>query len=329
MAEHTIPESLIERIRAGRAALVLGSSIGALAGMPSWKKLLDKLREAVEQRGKEGDAQAAEDVAGLLKKGRLISATGFLARDLGGEACDAIIAEAWKSPDILPESAKVLGRVPIKAIWTTHPGDFVERAVQSGSPDLWPAPRVGTYESAGELDPRRRNILKLLGDVSKGSYVVVPTSVRRALANAQAFRERLQDLYNDGALIFVGFRVGDPDLQAIFDKVFGSFEVPKVEHYFVAAGLGPVDTEELHAEHHMTVIPLEGQGGDEKSTESLVEFLGQLTAVCEKAGITLAVTRPADDDLEGWMERYHSDPKDAEAIEALAQIEKQAREVGV
>src|SRR5262245_36069181 len=108
MAEITIPESLIERIRAGRAALVLGSSIGALAGMPSWKKLLDKLREAVEQRGKEGDAKAAEDVAGLLKKGRLISACGFLARDLGGEACDAIIAEAWKSPDILPDTAKVL-----------------------------------------------------------------------------------------------------------------------------------------------------------------------------------------------------------------------------
>jgi tetratricopeptide (TPR) repeat protein len=328
-ATHAIPESLIERIRAGRAALVLGSSIGALAGMPSWKKLLDKLREAVEQRGKEGDAKAAEDVAGLLKKGRLTTACGFLARDLGGEACDTIIAEAWKSPDILPESAKVLGRVPIKAIWTTFPGDFVERAVQSGSPDLWPAARVGTYQNAGELEPRRRHILKLLGDLANGSYVVIPTSVRRALANAQAFRDRLQDLYNDGALIFVGFRVGDPDLQALFDKVFGSFEVPAVEHYFVAAGLGPVDTEELEAEHHMKVIPLEGQGGDEKSTESLVEFLGALATECEKAGISLAVTRPPDDDLEGWMERYHADPKDQEAIDALAAIEKQAREVGV
>src|SRR5262249_10875630 len=158
-----------------------------------------------------------------------------------------------------------------------------------GSPDGWPAPRIASYENAADIEPRRRYVLKLLGDLTKpGSYVVVPASVRRALAGAKAYRALLEDLYKDGALIFVGFRHGDPDLEALLDRVFGGFEPPSgALHYFVGAGLGPVDIEELQHEHHMTVVPLEGQGGDERSAESLAAYLGALADACEAAGVSL------------------------------------------
>ena len=58
MHEHTIPESLIEQIRTGRAALVVGAGIG----VPSWKQMLERMTKALETRGRDGD-----DVAtGLL-----------------------------------------------------------------------------------------------------------------------------------------------------------------------------------------------------------------------------------------------------------------------
>ena len=41
MPEHTIPESLIEQIRAGRAVLVVGAGIG----LASWKQLLERMNE--------------------------------------------------------------------------------------------------------------------------------------------------------------------------------------------------------------------------------------------------------------------------------------------
>jgi tetratricopeptide (TPR) repeat protein len=329
MAAYAIPESLIQRIRTGRAALVVGSSIGALAGMPSWKKILDRLRGELDSRGQAGDHEAAEDVAALLKKGRLVNAAWFLARTLGGGACDAVTAESWKTPDPLPQLIQVLGRVPIKAVWTVHPTDLVEKALVAGSPKDWPEPRVATYENAGELDTRRRYLLKLLGDVTQPeSYVVIPTSVRRRLASQASYRAILADLYRDGALIFVGFRLGDPDLHAILDRVFGTFEPPTVEHYFVGAGLGPVDTAELLAEHHMTVVPLEGQGGDETSTQSLATYLDELARACDTAGISLANLRPEKDDLDGWLLRLAEDSKDVEAREAILTIEKSAREAG-
>src|SRR4051794_24878175 len=110
MAEHQIPESLISRIRAGRAALVVGTSIGSLAGIPTWKKMLERLREVLEKRGKAGDKEGSEDVAALLKKGRLVNACGFLARSLGSDACDQVVVESWKSPDTLPDPIQLLGK---------------------------------------------------------------------------------------------------------------------------------------------------------------------------------------------------------------------------
>ena len=44
MQEHTIPESLIEQIRSGKAALVVGAGIG----VPSWKQMLERLSEPVD-----------------------------------------------------------------------------------------------------------------------------------------------------------------------------------------------------------------------------------------------------------------------------------------
>ena len=62
MHEHTIPESLIEQIRSGKAALVVGAGIG----VPSWKQLLERITKALETRGREGDDAATKDIEKLL-----------------------------------------------------------------------------------------------------------------------------------------------------------------------------------------------------------------------------------------------------------------------
>ena len=70
MHEHTIPESLIEQIRTGKAALVVGAGIG----VPSWKQMLERLTKALETRGREGDDAATKDLEKLLHKGSLVRA---------------------------------------------------------------------------------------------------------------------------------------------------------------------------------------------------------------------------------------------------------------
>src|SRR6185503_8195218 len=137
MPEHTIPEQLIDQIKAGRAALVVGAGIG----VPSWKQLLERMTKELETRGREGDDAAAKDVAKLLHKGSLVRAVGFLARTLGEETCDRIVEEIWRAPEEAPEIAKLIAQLPVRHVWTTFPGDVLERAFEENLPESWPAAR--------------------------------------------------------------------------------------------------------------------------------------------------------------------------------------------
>lgn len=126
MQEHTIPDSLIEQIRTGRAALVIGAGIG----VPSWKQMLERMTKALETRGREGDEAATKDLEKLLNKGSLSRAVGFLARALGEDTCDRIVQEMWASPVETPALPKVLAKLPFRHVWTTFPGDIIEHAFE-------------------------------------------------------------------------------------------------------------------------------------------------------------------------------------------------------
>lgn len=321
MPEHTIPQSLIEKIRSGRAALVVGAGIG----VPSWKQVLERMNEELEARGGDDDKAAAKDVGKLLHKGSLGRAAGFLARTLGPETCDRVLQDSWQTPDELPEVARRLSRLPFRAVWTTFPGDLIERALTADAPDDWPDPQVATYDQLADLS-RRRYVLKVLGDFD--SYVVTPRSVRARLTRRDDLRAHVGPLYAEGALVFVGFRFGDPDLSALLDRVFGALEPPQSDHYLLASGVGPVTVDELAAEHHIEVINLPGKGADEKAMAALLDYLDELATACGDAGVTLAVTRPADDDLEGWVAVLADEPDREDAREAVEFICEQAREDG-
>ena len=324
MQEHTIPDSLIEQIRTGRAALVIGAGIG----VPSWKQMLERMTKALETRGREGDEAATKDLEKLLNKGSLSRAVGFLARALGEDTCDRIVQEMWSSPVETPALPKVLAKLPFRHVWTTFPGDIIEHAFETLSPDEWPPARVVNYQELGELSPRRRTLVKMLGNFD--TYVVTPRSVRRALSHAVDLREYARELYVEGSLVFVGFRYGDPDLSALLDRVFGMFEPPRGNHYFLGASLGPVTVDELMADHHMEVINLAGRGNDDVAERSVIEWLESLKIACDKANVTLAQTRPDADDVDGWVTllgEAGADTNEAnEARDALDLIERKARE---
>ena len=315
MSEPTVPESLVERIRAGRAALVVGTGVG----VPSWRELLEKMNARLAGRDTDEANAASQDVTDLLEKGSLTRAAGFLARTLGPEACDELVVSTWETPEELPDVAKALALVPVRHMWTTFPGDLLETAFTADPPEDWPECQVLTYQQASEISQRKRTMVKILGDFE--SYVVTPKSVRQALAGAADLREYAREYYTSGTLIFVGFRYDDPDLAALLDRVFGLFELPENNHFFVGADPGPVTVEELKHEHHIEVVELEG---DDEVT-ALEGFLRALADKCGEAALSLAQKHPDADDLEGWLAAWQDDPEAArEAVEAMTEAAREA-----
>lgn len=320
MPEHTIPSSLIEKLKEGRAVLVVGAGIG----VPSWKHLLERMNETLATRGGEGDEASSKDVAKLLHKGNLVRAAGFLARALGETTCDRIAKETWANPGEPSAIARAIARLPFRHVWTTFPGDVIESAMSIERPDGWPEPRVVTYDDVGKIRPRQRSLLKVLGDFD--SFVVTPKSVRRALSRAESLRDYARPFYAEGALFFVGFRYGDPDLAALLDRVFGQYEPPEANHFLVGAGVGPVTVDELGAEHHIEVINLAGKGADEVAVGAVVEYLEALEQACLAANVNLSQVRPDVDDLEGWLLLLDDDVVASEARDAISTMSNAARE---
>ena len=320
MPEHTIPESLIENIRSGRAALV----VGAGTGVPSWKQLLSRMNEELRARGEVGDEVAAHDVDRLLHKASLVRAAGFLGRTLGEATCDRVVSEVWAAGVEIPPVVRALARLPFRQVWTTFPGDVLERAMAEELPEGWPLPRVLTWEKAHEIERRKRTLLKILGDF--GSYVITPRSIRRMISRADGLGEHVRHFYSEGSLVFVGFRYGDPDLAALLDRVLGRFEPPQSNHYLIASGMGPVTVDELMSEHDIQVINLPGKGMDDRASEAVLEYLSDLADACAAAGIRLGQTRPDDSDLDGWLAVLDEDPFDDDAAGKIAAIEAKALE---
>ena len=287
--------------------------------------MLERMTKTLETRGRDGDDAATKDLEKLLNKGSLVRAVGFLARALGEETCDRIVNEMWAAPPETPALPKALAQLPFRHVWTTFPGDILEHAFETSSPSDWPAARVTTYQELGELSPRRRTIVKMLGNFD--TYIVTPRSVRRALSRAVDLREYARKLYVEGSLVFVGFRYGDPDLAALLDRVFGMFEPPRGTHYFLGAGVGPVTIDELMADHHIEVVNLPGRGGDDVAQGSVLEWLEQLGGACKAANVTLSQARPDPDDVEGWTALLGDGGEEAaEAHDALELIEHKSRE---
>jgi tetratricopeptide (TPR) repeat protein len=287
--------------------------------------MLERLTKALETRGREGDTEATKDLEKLLHKGSLVRAVGFLARALGEDTCDKIVEEVWAAPVETPALPAALATLPFRHVWTTFPGDVLEHAFETKSPDEWPPTRVVTYQELGELSPRRRTLVKMFGNFD--TYIVTPRSVRRALSRAVDLRDYARKLYVEGALVFVGFRYGDPDLSALLDRVFGMFEPPRGTHYFLGAGVGPVTVDELMADHHIEVVNLMGRGGDEVAERSVIEWLETLRETCAAAGVTLSQARPDADDVEGWIAMLGDTVEEAaEARDALDLVERKARD---
>ena len=323
MHEHTIPESLIEQIRTGRAALVVGAGIG----VPSWKQLLERMTKALETRGREGDDAATKDLEKLLHKGSLVRAVGFLARALGEETCDRIVQEMWAAPaDDAARCRKLLATLPFRHVWTTFPGDILEHAFETQSPEEWPPARVVTYQELGELSPRRRTLVKMLGNFD--TYVVTPRSVRRALSRAVDLREYARELYVEGSLVFVGFRYGDPDLSRAARS--------RVRHVRAAARHALLPRRRRRPGHgrradgrspHRGRQPRGPRRRRGRRAQRARVARGAARRVRRRRASRSRRPRPDADDVEGWVALLgEGGDEAAEARDALELIERKARD---
>lgn len=315
-----IPDSLVERLNAGEAALVAGLGWGELAGAPGWRAILETLRAGV------GAAPVRSSVAKLTEAGRLADATLLLRDSLSEQTIRDLVCEAFPIGATVPSAVAGVARLPWRAVITTAFDDLWERALTDAGD-----------AAEGEPSKEARRVVRLLvGSANPAELRAVgpgtplmhlfgraaaPHTIRLGAAIGGAARLApggltwLADLRRRRSLVLVGFRPGDPDLNWLLSwmSLTDVEDGPNARPHFLFLDVSSESDPETEARlvalrTGITVIRC-GAG-----TSEAAERLAQLSALVP------AEPPPSDAevDLDHWLDRWAKDRSDQEPREVLS-----------
>lgn len=223
-------------------------------------------------------------------------------------------------PQLADDDATALARVPVAQMWTVAAEPTLATALESASPDGWPAPFVAAPDAVIEAGGRARSVVQIFG--RGDDHVADKAAVRALIHREPALRERLAEVYTGGTLIFLGFDTEDGALEVLLSRVLIGFAPPSSTHYWLCRGVAEARADEVRGDHAIEVID---PGEDAKAMAALLD---EIAGACGEAGVDLSRPRPAADDLDGWLALWIEDPADPAVIGAVAAMEASAREAG-
>jgi tetratricopeptide (TPR) repeat protein len=302
-----IPASLVERLKSRQVVLVTGLGCSELVGAPGWNELARRLGNRLAEQA--GRAEIKAEIETLLAASRRADANAYLAAKLPREVIADVVAAAYPSRGEAPESVRAVIRAVMAIAWrgiiTTGYDDMFEVALAEAAPDC----RVfGPDETADFAQYQGKFLLHLCGTAAAPDSLSLGAAAARARLAASGLEGELRALSGRRSFVLVGFRPGDPDLTLVSQLLGGG------SHFLLFKGAPGFEAELLESELGVTAVPYDGD---------LEEALGALAAAWASVAES---ARPADDDVEAWLEVAARSPDDPEPRAALARAEAQLRE---
>lgn len=300
-----IPSSLIERIKTRQTVLVTGMGCCELAGLPGWSDLVERLCNWLDDEGRK------EEVRALVKAGRQPAATAYLRAKLTDEVVSEVVRDAFPAGKDVPEALQILGKIPWRGVVTTTFDDLWDRALAGD--DKNPTKAFLPRDIKDVESHRGRFLLHLFGSTAALDTVcLAPADLRRKVTptGVGAF---LDEVYRKRSFVFVGFQPGDSDLTMLSERLLGANTHEK-EHFLLYPGRPGLESDLIQVEFGYTPIPYEG------TLDEALRALGDAWRTVE------AESRPADDDVEAWLEIWHRDPSDHEPKDVIERAEAKLRD---
>jgi tetratricopeptide (TPR) repeat protein len=311
-----IPASLLERLKRRQVVLVAGLGCSELAGAPGWSELALRLADRVPDEARRTELKV------LVAVGRRAAAIEYLGARLPPEAIERVLQEAYPVRARAPEAIAALARFPWRgmistgcdALWATaarqsHDGDGDDQGDGGGGATDAGLQLFAASEGPALAHHRGRFLWHLGGTTDAPESLGVGAAQVRRLA-AMGAAAALRGLAEGRSFLFIGFRPGDPDLVMVKQLAGALGGGP---HLLVTWGARELETDVVEAELGVTAVTHPG---------TLEEAMRALHAALAEAA---AQARPAEDDVDGWLELWRSDPQDPEPREMLERAEARMR----
>jgi len=236
---------LLRRLREQRLAVFVGAGVSATeAGLPSGNQLKSLLLSELgdTENVDENLAQAASRFEHRRDRPELYE---FVKDSLQfkGDLDD---------PKTCP-SYKLISRLPIKTILTTNFDNLIEDVFARQKTSLT------TYRQDRQLanyKPNDTKLLKIHGDLNLAPDELVLTSedYSRYLPNHHFFSSRIQTIFQDQSVVFLGYSLEDPDFRYIYEEVLAKVTTLKLKSFAIQATEPPHSVREFWSAQKVEII---------------------------------------------------------------------------
>jgi hypothetical protein len=277
--------------------------------MSSWRDLLDELVERLQPLSPEIRAE----LNALVARGRLIEVAEYCRMIMGPAELGTFIAQRFgNSPEEAPETHVVMSQLPFTAMVTTNYDRLLEEAharVHKGR-----LPIVVTHRDVRGtvLFDRKFFVLKAHGDVNRPDQIILTSSdYRQIIHENPAFNAVMAALLLSNAVLFVGYKMSDPDFRLLLEQQLSIFKGSVPPRYAFMSGVGEAERYVLKESAGIQVLSY--PKGDHSK---VLVFLQELTA---QTGAELSSkTLPAKGEA---VHKRRAEREDHQAVLALQIVE--------
>ena len=232
------PSALVREIADRRVLVFVGAGISRAArpSMPSWSSLISDLSDLLPKKVDKALVRSMVSKGSLLDAAQIIS-DGIDRADLNAKLKDIFQVR----PLINNEIYKHILSLDLKTIVTTNYDEFLEKNFEhySGGAEAYSICKHTSNDLLNNIRSPSRTIVKMHGCITEPSNLVLDRySYFKARQKNSGFYSVITSLFTVNTVLFLGYSMGDPDMQIILENIHSSSDsehghytlVPKQEH---------------------------------------------------------------------------------------------------
>lgn len=200
-------------------AVFIGAGVSMGAGYPSWTALLHEIGEELGVNSSD-----VHDLAALAQ---------WSVHTSGGHTrIRKVIRENMAVVHPVPDTLKVIARLPIRHLWTTNYDRLIERSFEEIARPL------DVFSGSADLSIRARpgaaRLYKMHGSVDRLDDLVISTDDYELFRSKRgAYLPLLQAHLTSMSMLFVGLSFADPNIKHVLSLIRESFTEAPPEHFAI------------------------------------------------------------------------------------------------
>jgi hypothetical protein len=268
------PQPLIAEVAQRRCIAFIGAGISHFstgiggARPPLWPVFLDHLKQKMHTPAQQGLVDQ------LVAKERYLDAAEVIRSDMLDAEYGAFLQQELRDPGFAPAKVHTLLRdLDLSVVVTTNYDTIYEDCCRNGkAANLYNTLRYHDDGLMNDLRSTRKVIIKAHGCVlAQQRTVLSRSSYFQARREFPAFFHILDSLFTTNTLLFLGYGLGDPDIQIVLENI--AIKAPTSHPHYVVAAAGQHPAIKAAMQKSYNLHFLEHDEGNYGQVETALEAL--------------------------------------------------------